>query len=43
MNAALVVVACVVVTYFAAGTAQSGAQTIKAHNARVASIEAAAQ
>jgi hypothetical protein len=42
-KAALVVVACVVVAYFAMGTAQTGAQTIKAYNARAAAIEAAAQ
>jgi hypothetical protein len=42
-KAALVVVACVVVAYFATGTAHTGAQTIKAYNARAAAIEAAAQ
>lgn len=43
MKAALVVIACVVVAYFAMGTAQTGAQTIKAHNGYVAAVEAAAQ
>lgn len=43
MKAARVVIACVVVAYFAMGTAQTGAQTIKAHNGYAAAIEAAAQ
>ena len=43
MKAALAVIACVVVAYFAMGTARTGAQTIKAHEACAAAIEAAAQ
>jgi len=42
LKAALVVAACVVAVYFGMGTAQTGAQTIKSSNARVAAIEAAA-
>lgn len=42
LKAALVVAACVVTVYFGLGTAQTGAQTIKSSNARVAAIEAAA-
>lgn len=40
MKAALVIIAAVVVAYFAIGTANSGAQTVKS---RTAAIEAAAQ